>query len=184
MTNRGFLARHGIVRNAIRADMLYFAIPGLIVFIAGLIVSGQDGYDGLTATLWHLAWHPREALLLPANKIVGLAMFIIGLTVAIVAAHTLKRFYSSTLVTKQGHELVTHGIYRFVRHPIYFGVLLILLGAVPVYAASLNGFLVMSLLIPILLNRIRMEERLLTEEFGDSYLAYKESTRKLIPFVY
>jgi len=42
----------------------------------------------------------------------------------------------------------------------------------------------MSPLIPIFLNRIRMEERLLTEEFGDAYRAYKKATSKLIPFIY
>ena len=39
MAKGGFLARHGIVRNAIREDMLYFALPGLLVFTAGLVVS-------------------------------------------------------------------------------------------------------------------------------------------------
>jgi protein-S-isoprenylcysteine O-methyltransferase Ste14 len=42
----------------------------------------------------------------------------------------------------------------------------------------------MSALIPIFLNRVRMEERLLTEEFGDAYRRYKEATSKLIPLVY
>ena len=54
----------------------------------------------------------------------------------------------------------------------------------PVYASSLFGLLTMLVLIPILLNRIRMEERLLTEEFGDAYRTYKETTSKLIPFIY
>ena len=48
----------------------------------------------------------------------------------------------------------------------------------------LVAFLILSLLIPIFLGRIRMEERLLTEQFGDAYREYKASTRKLIPFVY
>jgi protein-S-isoprenylcysteine O-methyltransferase Ste14 len=42
----------------------------------------------------------------------------------------------------------------------------------------------MSALIPIFLNRVRMEERLLSEEFGDAYRTYKEATSKLIPFIY
>jgi protein-S-isoprenylcysteine O-methyltransferase Ste14 len=39
-------------------------------------------------------------------------------------------------------------------------------------------------LIPIFLNRIRMEEEMLTEEFGDAHRMYMETTRKLIPFIY
>ncbi len=53
-----------------------------------------------------------------------------------------------------------------------------------VYASSLYGFLTMSVLIPITINRIRMEEKILTEEFGDAYRAYKKATSKLIPFIY
>jgi protein-S-isoprenylcysteine O-methyltransferase Ste14 len=54
----------------------------------------------------------------------------------------------------------------------------------PVYASSLSGILIMSALIPVFLLRIKIEERLLIEEFGDAYLTYKESTSKLIPFIY
>jgi protein-S-isoprenylcysteine O-methyltransferase Ste14 len=46
------------------------------------------------------------------------------------------------------------------------------------------GFLISLLLIPIVLNRIRLEEELLAEEFQDAYQKYKESTKKLIPFIY
>lgn len=54
----------------------------------------------------------------------------------------------------------------------------------PVYVASLYGFLTMLLMIPIILNRIRLEEKLLTEEFQNAYQKYKETTNKLIPFIY
>jgi len=54
----------------------------------------------------------------------------------------------------------------------------------PVYASSLSGLLSMSVLIPILLYRIRLEERMLTAEFGDAYRVYQQTTRKLVPFIY
>ncbi len=81
------------------------------------------------------------------------------------------------------HQLITHGIYRLVRHPIYLGVIVVALG-IAVYSSSLGGFVIMCALGPIFLNRIRMEERLLIEEFGDAYRKYKETTHKLIPFIY
>ena len=55
---------------------------------------------------------------------------------------------------------------------------------IPAYAASLRGFLSSLVLIPIVLNRIRLEEKLLTEEFQDAFVRYKEKTKKLIPFIY
>lgn len=183
MTKHGFLKKHRIVRNAIREDLLFFAIPALLVFTAGLVVSARDGYDGLTGALWNLVRQPRSIYLLSVPNIVGLVLFVVGLTFAIIAVGTLGRFYSSTLVTIQDHQLITHGVYRFTRHPIYLGVIIMCFG-VPMYASSLYGFLTMSALIPILLNRIRMEERMLTEEFGDAYRTYAETTSRLIPFIY
>ncbi len=154
-----------------------------MVFFAGLVVSARDGYDGLVATIWDLVRQPGSLYLLSVQNIVGLALFVIGLTIDLVAMGTLRRFHASTLVIREGHQLITHGVYRFTRHPIYLGVIMACIG-VPVYASSLYGLLIMSALIPIFLNRIRMEERLLTEEFGDDYRTYKENTSKLVPFIY
>lgn len=172
MAKRGFLARHRIVRNAIREDMLHFALPAFFVFSAGLVVSA-----------WDLVRHQGSPFILSVHNIVGLALIVIGYTIALVATSTLRRFYSSTLVIREDHQLITHGIYRHTRHPIYLGVILVSIG-VPVCVSSLYGLLIMSVLIPIVLNRIRIEERLLIEEFGDAYRTYQEATSKLIPFIY
>jgi protein-S-isoprenylcysteine O-methyltransferase Ste14 len=171
------------VRKIIRKDILYFGIPAFTVFLLGLIFSGRDGYDGLVETIWSLIKDPEKLHLLSTWNVAGLSLCIVGLSIAVVAAGTLKRFYSSTLVTREDHQLITHGVYRLVRHPIYFGVLIAIMG-VPVYAPSLIGFLILSLLIPIFLFRIKMEEELLTEYFGDEYQAYRKTTKKLIPFLY
>lgn len=58
------------------------------------------------------------------------------------------------------HQLITHGIYRFTRNPMYLGLIMVVTG-LPVYAASMYGFLISLVLIPIILNRIRLEEELL-----------------------
>lgn len=182
MAKHRFLEKHRIKRNAIKEDILFFGIPGLLVFTTGLVLSAMDGYDGLVGTIWNMAGHPRSLGLLSAWNIAGLTLFVVGLTFAVIAVCTLKRFYSSTLVTRKEHQLITHGVYRYTRHPIYLGVLMACM-APAVYAPSLYGFLTMLVLIPIFLNRIRMEEKMLTEEFGDAYRIYKEATSKLIPFI-
>ena len=171
------------MRNAIREDVLFFALPALFVFVAGLVVSARDGYGGLVARVWELVRQPESLYLLSVQNIVGLALLVVGLTTALVAQVTLRRSYASTLVIREDHQLITHGIYRFTRHPVYLGVIIICIG-VPVYAFSLYGLLTMSALIPIFLNRVRMEERLLSEEFQDVFQKYKETTSKLIPFIY
>ncbi len=171
------------MRNVIKKDILFFGIPAFTVFLLGLIVSARDGYDGLVGTIWELIKNPGHLRQLSMWNIAGLTLFVVGLMIALVAVFTLRRFYLSTLVIVEGHQLVTRGIYSYIRHPIYFGVIIAIMG-VPVSAPSLFGFLVMSLLIPIILIRIRMEEEMLIEEFGDAYRSYKETTRKLIPFIY
>ncbi len=163
--------------------MLFFGLPAILVWSVGLLVCSADGYDGFFATIWDLAWHPSRLKLLSAENMAGLVIIAMGFTIIFIALGTLRLFYSSLLVIREDHQLITRGIYRFMRHPIYTGVIIVAIG-VPVYASSLYGFLIMLALIPIFLNRIRMEERLLTDEFGDAYQTYKENTKKLIPFIY
>jgi protein-S-isoprenylcysteine O-methyltransferase Ste14 len=66
---------------------------------------------------------------------------------------------------------------------MYLGLIRVVLG-LPMFCSSLYGFVTMVVLIPIILNRIRLEEKLLAEEFQHVYQSYKETTKKLIPFIY
>jgi protein-S-isoprenylcysteine O-methyltransferase Ste14 len=54
----------------------------------------------------------------------------------------------------------------------------------PLFLPSYYGFATMLLIIPLFLNRIRMEEEMLIGEFGPDYIAYMKTTKRLIPFVY
>lgn len=183
MAKRGFLAKYHIERNAIKQDLFYFAIPAIIIFSTGMVVSTGDGFDGLVSKIMELERQPGILRLLSVGNVFGLVVFVFGLTIAVIAVGTLGSFYSSTLVIREDHQLVTHGVYRFVRHPVYMGVIIAIFG-IPIYVSSLYGFLIMLALIPLILLRIRLEERLLIEEFGDAYLEYKARTKKLIPFIY
>ncbi len=185
MAKNGFLKRHGIVRNAIKKDILYFALPGITVFYMELFFCERygDGLSGFWGIIWGLVKQPQHLFMFPGQSIIGMALIIIGLIIMIVGQATLWRNYSGTVLIRVDHQLITHGIYRFTRNPIYLGAITVFTG-LPVYAASLYGFLTMLVLIPIILNRIRLEEELLTEEFQDAYQKYKETTKKLIPFIY
>ena len=180
---RGFLERHGVVRNSIREDLIQFALPALTVFIIELQFCVSDGASGFWRTVWGLIKQPGTLSLLPVHSIIGLALFFAGLTIMLVGQTTLWRNYSGTVIIRDDHQLITHGIYRFTRNPIYLGGIMVVTG-IPVWAASLRGFLASLVLIPIVLNRIRLEEKLLTEEFQNAFVKYKETTKKLIPFVY
>jgi protein-S-isoprenylcysteine O-methyltransferase Ste14 len=161
-----------MVRNEFRKDILFFVLPGLFVLISG---------GGVC--VWDLVRRQESFYLWSVQNVVGLVLTVIGLAINWVAAGTLRRNYSSSLVIREGHQLITHGIYRFTRNPVYLGALMVLLG-MPIFISSLYGFLVMAVLIPLVLNRIRIEEGMLEAEFGEAYRTYQKATRKLIPFVY
>ncbi len=183
MTKTGFLKKHRIVRNAIKEDIFQFAIPGMAVFFIELLFCVSDGLSGLWGTIWDLARQPQTISTLPLHNIIGLGLFILGLTIMTVGQITLFRNYSGTVIIREGHQLVTYGIYRFTRNPMYLGLIMVVTG-LPVYTASLYGFWASLVLIPIILNRIRLEEKLLTEEFQETFQKYKKTTKKLIPFIY
>ena len=105
MAKRGFLARHGIVRNAIRKDILQFAIPAIILFFIELLFCA-DSLTGFWGTIWGLVKQPQNLSMFPALKIVGLALFIVGLTIMIVGQVTLRRNYSGSVVIRVDHQLI------------------------------------------------------------------------------
>ena len=152
--------------------MLYFFLPWITVLLI-------EGYFGA----WESVNQPSSLFSFLVESIIGLALFIIGFVLLMVGHFTLWRNYSSFLVIHKDHQLITRGIYRFTRNPIYLGTLMALIG-LPVYAASLYGFLTSLVMIPIFLYRIRLEEGLLAEEFQEAFQKYKKSTKRLVPFIY
>ncbi len=189
MANNKFLKKHGIVRNAIKEDMLFFAIPAIIVFAVGLVFCAIDkARAGMSKNFWLIIWdlvkQPLDLFTFPIHSIIGLALVIFGLMIMLISQVTLFRNYSGTVVIREDHQLITHGIYRFTRNPIYLGGIIAVVIGLPMFTASLYGFIAMLVLIPIILNRIRLEERLLTEEFQEAFQRYRETTKKLIPFIY
>jgi protein-S-isoprenylcysteine O-methyltransferase Ste14 len=147
-----------------------FLIPGLIVWTLVLITS-----------VWNIR-APFFSLTSPMN-VAGALLFFIGLAIRVSAAASLNRSYSATLEIRDDHRLVKHGLYKYIRHPIYTGLFLGVL-AVPVYASSPLGFLIALMAIPLVIYRMGVEEKMLSEEYGDEYLEYMKATWRLIPYVY
>jgi len=77
MPKRGFLAKHGVVRNAIRRDILQFALPGMTVFIVELQFCVRDGLSGFWGTIWGLVKHPQTLSMFSVQSILGLAHLLL-----------------------------------------------------------------------------------------------------------
>jgi protein-S-isoprenylcysteine O-methyltransferase Ste14 len=113
---------------------------------------------------------------------VGLALFAAGLGLAIWARVYIGRNWGTPMSQKADPDLVTSGPYRWVRHPIYSGVILAMIGTAvalsPVWLVSVaivGGYFVFS---------ATREERYLVQRFPDTYPAYKRSTKMLVPFLF
>ena len=114
----------------------------------------------------------------------GIAAMVAGLTVRVWAARVLGAYYTRTLRTSSTQSLVEEGPYRLVRHPGYLGVLLLWLGAGLASANVLVAGLIAISMGRAYRRRIRSEEAMLTNTFGEDYVAYTRRTRRLIPWVY
>ncbi len=117
-------------------------------------------------------------------QIIGLALVAIGAGIAISARKTLGSNWAHAFEyqVKQKQELVTSGVYRYIRHPIYTGLIIAFVGGELVAKSYLIG-LVFFLALGAYYQAI-LEEKLLMDHFGDSYKKYMKRTKMFIPFLW
>jgi protein-S-isoprenylcysteine O-methyltransferase Ste14 len=125
------------------------------------------------------------ARLLPESDAIGwagLCLTAAGCAFAVWARACLGPNWSATATRKQDHEFVRRGPYAVVRHPIYAGLLLAVLGTA-LALGEVRGLAALALAFVGWLTKARTEERLLIEEFGGAYLRYRREVKQLIPFL-
>jgi protein-S-isoprenylcysteine O-methyltransferase Ste14 len=112
----------------------------------------------------------------------GLMLFAVGLGFAVWARVHIGRNWGAPMTQKEDPELVTSGPYRLVRHPIYSGILVAMLGTA--VALDWRWLTAMALAGIYFGYAAIVEERLLAKQFPDTYPAYRRSTKMLVPFIY
>lgn len=112
---------------------------------------------------------------------VGLAIFLLGLALAVWARVYLGRNWGMPMTQKDNPELVTAGPYHVIRHPIYSGTILAMIGTA--IAVSVYWLIAVVLLGPYFIYSATREERYMSERFPDTYPSYKQSTKMLVPFL-
>jgi protein-S-isoprenylcysteine O-methyltransferase Ste14 len=112
---------------------------------------------------------------------IGAAVFACGIALAVWARVHLGRNWGMPMTQKDEPELVTSGPYRFVRHPIYSGLLAGVLGTA--LATSLIGLIITAILGVYFYYCASVEEKNLITTFPTAYPAYQAGTKMLIPFV-
>jgi len=115
---------------------------------------------------------------------IGLLLIIVGLVIRVISIRTLKQYFTYSVSKAENHEIIEKGFYKYIRHPGYLGQLLIFTGI----SISLSNWLAVILMLLSTLvgymNRIRVEEKFMTDEMGDKYFNYQKRTKKLIPKIY
>jgi protein-S-isoprenylcysteine O-methyltransferase Ste14 len=114
----------------------------------------------------------------------GCLVYVAGMVLRWLSIVQLRESFTVDVAVSKQQELKTNGLYRFVRHPSYSGILLILTGL----SMGMNNILsVVIIIIPVflaILYRIKVEEKVLSDEFGSKYLDYSKKTRMLIPWLF
>jgi len=128
----------------------------------------------------------HDVTLWPYTLMIGIfadIVTLIGLIIMLWARTVLGGNWSTSTVLKWNHELIQRGPYRYVRHPIYSGLLLMVLGAAIFYGRAIF-FVALAISFITAWLRAREEEMLLNRHFPEEYPDYKARVKAFIPFVF
>ncbi len=112
----------------------------------------------------------------------GAAVTAGGLLFSVWARLHLGKNWSQAVTVKEGHELIRSGPYALVRHPIYSGLLLGFVGSA-MALGEWRGLLAVALVFGTLWNKLRLEEKWMRAQFGESYEAYCRQVAALVPYI-
>jgi protein-S-isoprenylcysteine O-methyltransferase Ste14 len=116
--------------------------------------------------------------------VAGVVCLVVGLWLFYRSHADLGTYWSHTLEVREQHRLITHGVYRRIRHPMYAALLLYSVGqalALPNWVAGPSYLVTFGVLFAL---RVHPEERMMREQFGDEYAAYIERTKRVVPGVW
>ena len=136
---------------------------------------------GVIAYLVNPAWMAWSSLPLPRwSRWTGVAAYAMGIGLLTWTLRGLGTNLTDTVVTRRAHTLVTHGPYRWVRHPFYDAIALLIL-AIALIAANWFVLATGAIVFVLLALRMRTEEAKLLARFGEPYRAYRQRTGAFVP---
>jgi protein-S-isoprenylcysteine O-methyltransferase Ste14 len=114
----------------------------------------------------------------------GIMLFVLGIILRIYSYKNLREFFNLEIVIFKEHELIISGPYYAIRHPLYTSILIIFFSYCVISASILSIVYLLCVMIPIYLNRIKVEEEEMLRVFKDKYALYQKKTKRLVPFIY
>lgn len=164
----------GALYNASRAPAERTRTPSGSVLLIGVIIVWV-----IFRVVPLADWHTLTVQALWA-RIVGLAILAGSTAFTLWARRALGTMWSSAPMVKRDHKLRTSGPYAITRHPIYTGILGMLLGTVLLAGAG-RWILILPVFLVLYELKIRIEERLMLAAFPDDYPRYRQHVPQLIP---
>lgn len=150
----------------------------VLVAVLAVILRRRHGAAGLFTSIGHVpALHPG-----PAGQWLGVGLCLVGFGFAFWARVHIGRNWGMPMSLRQGHELVTSGPYAYVRHPIYTGIMLAMIGSA--LSIGVLWLLLFALYFVYFIFSARTEEKMMVAQFPGAYPAYRRRTKMLIPFVF
>lgn len=165
------------VRQSIGRWLWWREIAVRLGFFALVVVALQG------AVVAHALPNPPQYVLGPSGLtgVIGVVLCVLGIGIAILARASLGQNWAMPMAHEPNPEVITNGPYAYVRHPIYGGMLLAMLGSA--IGQSVLWLLPLIVYAPRFIRSARREERLLLEQFPQHYAAYMKRTKMLLPFV-
>ena len=163
------------VRPNKRVESRTRVLQGVLMLVGGALLSPLSLTLSPAPRRW-IEWGPPAQLL-------GVGLTVVGVGFAIWARSVLGQFWSSVVTLKEGHRLIKEGPYQLVRNPIYTGMLTALLGGAVLNGAA-PGLVGFGLFVVAISIKIRLEEKVLRDEFGAEFEEYRRRVKSLVPFVF
>jgi protein-S-isoprenylcysteine O-methyltransferase Ste14 len=142
-----------------------------------------DAFGGAAIVVSVLDFFLLQGRSLSGADPLGLVIFLVGVGMTASALGALRGQYTLKVKTSVSQTLVQSGLYRFIRHPVYLGLILVFFSASIAWTSAYGALLAVPT-IPLLLRRIGIEESAMALRFGDEYASYRQKTKRLVPFVY
>src|SRR3989338_193459 len=113
----------------------------------------------------------------------GIILIVSGFTLRQLSIRILGKLFTPIISIQEGHKLIIRGLYKYVRHPSYTGLLIEYLGFALAVSNWISFVAVICFLFPAILYRIEIEEKELVKRFGQDYISYRKRTKMLIPWI-
>jgi protein-S-isoprenylcysteine O-methyltransferase Ste14 len=167
-----------IIRDRVRGKGSFARDRGTLFLNIIIITVALAAAGMLTASLRNSAWQ------FGPTGLAGPIVMWAGLAVRIWAIVVLGQSFRTTVEVDAGQQVVDRGPYRWVRHPSYTGILLLMVGLSLVYGNWPALAVLLVLPAGVLIHRIFVEEAALTEVTGRAYTDYAARTKRLVPGVW